>query len=209
MTLGSSLMSMPRAAISVATSTVTRPALKSPSARRRWPWLLLPWIAAVLMPDFSRNVASLSQPCLVRPNTRVCSRLSWASRCSSSSRLRAPSTGCTRWVMVSATVFFGVTWICAGSRMNSRASCLMLSSKVAENSRVWRFWRGSLARIFLIDGRKPMSSMRSASSSTRISMPDRSTLRRSRWSIRRPGQATSRSTPRRSTSNWLPMPTPP
>ncbi len=209
MTLGNWSMSMPRAAMSVATSTVMRPALKSPSARRRWPWLLLPWIAAALIPDLSRNVVSLSAPCLVRANTRVCLRESAASRCSSSSRLRAPSTGCTRWAMVSATVLLGVAWISCGSRMNSRASCLMPSSKVAENSRVWRFCRGSLARMRLIDGRKPMSSMRSASSSTRISMPDRSTLRRSRWSSRRPGQAISRSTPRRSASSWLPMPTPP
>ena len=38
-------MSRPRAATSVATRIVARPALKSSSARTRWPWLLLPWIA--------------------------------------------------------------------------------------------------------------------------------------------------------------------
>jgi hypothetical protein len=48
------------------------------------------------------------------------------------------------------------------------------SEKVAENSRFWRFL-GSSARIFLMSRMKPMSSMRSASSSTRISTP------RGRW----------------------------
>ena len=37
---------------------------------------------------------------------------------------------------------------------------------------------------------KPMSSMRSASSSTRISTPDRSMVRWPQWSSRRPGVAT-------------------
>ncbi|MCY1557603.1 hypothetical protein D9M68_944650 [compost metagenome] len=111
--------------------------------------------------------------------------------------------------MVSATVLLGVTCTCCGLRMNSIASARIGSAKVAENSRVWRFCLGSLARMRLIEGRKPMSSMRSASSSTRISMPDRSTLRRSMWSIKRPGQAMIRSTPRRRASSWLFMPTPP
>jgi hypothetical protein len=64
-------------------------------------------------------------------------------------------------------------------------------------------------RTRLIAGRKPMSSMRSASSSTSTLDRDRSTLPRSRWSIRRPGQATSTSTPRRSCSICGCMPTPP
>jgi len=123
--------------------------LKSLSARWRAPCDLLPWIAAVLMPLLSRNVASLSLPCLVRANTSVCRRLSLASRCSNRSRLRLPSTGWTRWVIVSATVFFGVTWICLGSRMNSMASSRIGSAKVAENSMVWRFCLGSLARMRL------------------------------------------------------------
>ncbi len=44
-------MSMPRAAMSVATSTRTRPRLKSAERPLRAPWLLLPWIAAALMPS--------------------------------------------------------------------------------------------------------------------------------------------------------------
>ena len=44
-------MSSPRAATSVATRTVNRPALKSASARTRCGWLLLPWIAVAVMPS--------------------------------------------------------------------------------------------------------------------------------------------------------------
>ena len=50
----------------------------------------------------------------------------------------------------------------------------------------------------LICGAKPMSSMRSASSSTSTSRSSNTTFCRSRWSIRRPGVATTMSTPARS-----------
>jgi hypothetical protein len=43
-------ISIPRAAISVATKTLTLPALKSAKARVRAPWDLLPWMAAAVMP---------------------------------------------------------------------------------------------------------------------------------------------------------------
>ena len=59
-------MSRPRAARSVATSTATRPALKSASARVRAPWLLLPWITATWMPERSRSSPTRSDPRLVR-----------------------------------------------------------------------------------------------------------------------------------------------
>ena len=55
--------------MSVATRIFTRPALKSPSARTRWPWLLLPWIAAALMPSLPSCSARRLAPCLVRVNT--------------------------------------------------------------------------------------------------------------------------------------------
>ena len=43
-------MSMPRAAMSVATSTCKSFVLKSASALVRAVWLLLPWIAMAVMP---------------------------------------------------------------------------------------------------------------------------------------------------------------
>ena len=62
-------MSMPRAAMSVATSTWVRPALKPSSAATRALWLLLPWMAAAVMPCLVRSLAMRSAPCLVRLNT--------------------------------------------------------------------------------------------------------------------------------------------
>ena len=64
-------MSMPRAAMSVATSTRTRPALKSLRAWTRAVWLLLPWMAAAVMPWALRSRAMRLAPCLVRENTRA------------------------------------------------------------------------------------------------------------------------------------------
>ena len=58
---------------------------------------------------------------------------------------------------------------------------------VAEKNSVCRRG-GSLAQIFSISGTKPMSSMRSASSMTRISTPLSRMRPRSNWSSRRPGR---------------------
>ena len=53
----------------------------------------------------------------------------------------------------------------------------------------------------LISGRKPMSSIRSASSSTRISTRERLTVFCSKWSRSRPGVAIRISTPPRTTTD--------
>ena len=68
-TCGRASISSPRAAISVATRTANRPALKSARARTRCGWLLLPWIAVALMPSFSSWSARRLAPCLVRVKT--------------------------------------------------------------------------------------------------------------------------------------------
>ena len=60
---------MPRAAMSVATSTRVLPSLKPPSARSRWLCDLLPWIAAAETPHASRWRVTWSARCLVRVNT--------------------------------------------------------------------------------------------------------------------------------------------
>ena len=54
-----------------------------------------------------------------------------------------------------------------------------------------------------------MSSIRSASSSVRISIAERSTVRRCMWSMSRPGVATTMSAPLLSAWICAPMPTPP
>ncbi len=69
-------------------------------------------------------------------------------------------------------------------------------SIVAEKNRLWRDF-GRADRIFSIAGRKPISSMRSASSSTTVDTVRRSISLRFRKSSRRPGVAITICTPRR------------
>ena len=66
-----------------------------------------------------------------------------------------------------------------GSRSSDLASTRMSSENVAENIRLCRL-AGSAAMMRRIGRMNPMSSMRSASSSTSISIFDRSTARDSR-----------------------------
>ena len=63
----------------------------------RWGCDLLPWIAAVAMPSCHSCSASLLAPCLVRVKTSAWSMACVRTRCDSSSRLRARSTGWTTW----------------------------------------------------------------------------------------------------------------
>ena len=81
-------------------------------------------------------------------------------------------------------------------------------SSVAENSSRCPP-AGVASRIRVTAGMKPRSAMWSASSRTVISMSSRVHAPRSSRSIRRPGVATTRSTPRRIRSIWRPMDTPP
>ena len=201
-------MSRPRAATSVATRIRARPALNASSAFCRCAWLLLPWMATAGRPDFSSCSAKRLQPCLVLPNTSTWSVWRADRMSTSRSRLLAESTGCARWTMVSAMVFCAATSTCFGDCMYSNASALMRASNVAENSSVCRCF-GTRPMIRFICGRKPMSSMRSASSSTRTSTASSLAWPASMWSSRRPGQATRMSTPRRRLSICGCMPAPP
>ena len=88
------------------------------------------------------------------------------------------------------------------------ASFRMASGNVAENSSVRRFC-GSACTTWRSAGMKPMSSMRSASSSVSISIFDRSIVRFCMRSMSRPGVATMTSAPRRSEDLARRMPTPP
>ena len=91
----------------------------------------------------------------------------------------------------------------AGSRRSEPRLFWIDSSMVAENSSVWRS-AGILSTMAVTSGKKPMSSMRSASSSTSTWMADRSTTPRSIRSIRRPGVAIRISVPLRSSLIWGP-----
>ena len=65
---------------------------------------------------------------------------------------------------------------------------------VAEKNSVWRV-KGVRPKMRSISGIKPISSIRSASSTTMTLTSDRISLPRSKWSSRRPGVAISTSTP--------------
>ncbi len=194
--------------MSVATRMRTSLALKSASALVRAFWLLLPWIAAAGRPCLVRYSARRLAPCLVRVKTSTCSQAPTVTRCASRARFCGAGRRNTRCSMRSTVVFGGVTSMRSGLCRSLLARSTMSFEKVAENSRFWRLG-GSLARTFFTSWMKPMSSMRSASSRTRISTWDRSTLFCPARSSRRPGQATSTSTPL--ARAWICgfMPTPP
>ena len=86
-------MSMPRAAMSVATSARSSPLLNSPSAWVRAVWLLLPCSAMALMPCLVRYSATWLAPNLVRVNTSTWLQSPSPIRCASTSFLRSRPTG--------------------------------------------------------------------------------------------------------------------
>ncbi|SLI02583.1 Uncharacterised protein [Mycobacteroides abscessus subsp. abscessus] len=90
-------------------------------------------------------------------------------------------------------------WV--GRVRNVRARVMIGPGMVAENSMVCRL-AGTMVRMRSISGRKPRSSISSASSSTSTPI-----LPRMRWfclarSSRRPGVPTTTSTPSRSAAIW-------
>ena len=203
-------MSMPRAAMSVATSTRVLPSLKPSSAATRAVWLLLPWIAAAVMPCLVRSRAILSAPCLVRLNTSAFCTGGVRFLMSQGSRnfLLPFSTKYRLWSMRSTVLDTGSTFTKAGSCRMPAASCSISLGMVALNIRFWRF-AGSFAMTFFTSCTKPMSSIRSASSSTKTSRFDRSIWPCPMRSFRRPGQAMRMSTPFRMASTCGAWPTPP
>ena len=203
-------MSMPRAAISVATSTLVSPALKPSSAATRADWLLLPWMAAAGMPCLFRSLAILSAPCLVRLKTSAFCTGGFRFWMSQGSRnfLLPFSTKYRLWSMRSTVLDTGSTLTKAGSCRIPAASCSISLGMVALNIRFWR-WAGSLAMTFFTSCTKPMSSIRSASSSTKISMWERSMRPCPTRSFRRPGQAMRISTPFLRAATCGAWPTPP
>ena len=201
-------MSSPRAAMSVATRHWIFPALKSARACCRAVWLLLPWMAAAVMPALARSLATLLAPCLVRVNTRAFFTSSSRIRWESSLVLLFLSTKYTDCWMASTGEDTGSTATRTGSWSREFTSSAISGGMVAENSMVC-FLRGSHLRIFFTSWMKPMSSIRSASSSTKIS--SWSSLTKPCWyrSMSRPGVATRMSTPRPRASTWGFWPTPP
>ena len=102
----------------------------------------------------------------------------------------------------------GVTVTLTGSFSSESARCMISRGMVAENSSVCR-GRGNWLAIRRIGSIKPMSSIRSASSSTKMLTSFSVTIRCSIRSISRPGVATMMSTPRWIAFTWWCWLTPP
>ena len=117
-----------------------------------------------------RKSASRLARCLVRVKT---SALFISPRLMSSRRredFTSWATGFTGWVMPTAGAAVRSRLMVAGWRSSSRVRATMGGGMVAEKNSVW-LRGGRCLSTRRISGRKPMSSMRSASSSTRISSP--------------------------------------
>ena len=103
----------------------------------------------------------------------------------------------------------GATATSFGFIRNASASRRISGGMVAEKNSVWRIF-GSSDTMRSTSGMKPMSSMRSASSITRILTSfEQDDLPRSKRSSRRPGVAISTSTPRSSLLSWSAKLSPP
>ena len=110
--------------------------------------------------------------------------------------------------MISTVDETGVTSTLAGLWRSLSVSAWISAGMVAEKSKVC-FLTGSNEIIFLTSWINPISSIRSASSRTKISTWAKSTKPCPTKSLSRPGVATSMSIPRRSSSIWGFAETPP
>mmetsp|Transcript_143615 Transcript_143615/g.357957 ORF Transcript_143615/g.357957 Transcript_143615/m.357957 type:complete len:209 (-) Transcript_143615:455-1081(-) len=187
-------MSKPRAATSVAMSTGARPALNSCRAYSRCSCVRSPWMLCTLRPTPARKRSRSTACCFMftkistKPKSG-CRR----SRPNKKQSLSLSSTHASRCWMVLAVPPTRPTAMKEYVRMNSCARCWTSTGKVALVMTVCLcFGMPSCWTILRICGSKPMSSMRSASSSTK-----RCTLRtehcggfRSHKSCNRPGVAT-------------------
>src|SRR5213592_4785247 len=159
--------SMPRAAMSVATSTSASPERNASRVRVRWLWALSPWMACAGIPSRRRNVTSLSAPYFVRVNTSVWpAGLAWRMR-ASTPRFWSLSTATITCSIPSAGVARRPISTEAWPSSARRASASTSGDTVAENSIVWRC-SGSAARMRRTSGANPMSSMRFAPDVRRI-----------------------------------------
>ena len=182
----------PRAATSVAINERTSPRANARRARSRWGWLRPPWIGVALTPSLSSCLVSRSAPWRVRQNTIVEPIALIAPAVASARSVRSTCQKMWRAAVMSGPCA-PTSWT-TGSRWMSAASADTALSNVAENRSTWRRALVS-SRMRRRAGRKPMSAMRSASSTTTRSTSPSDT--RPDWirSSSRPGQATTNSAP--------------
>ena len=156
--------------MSVATSTRYFPRLNPASASVRCDCDRFPWIRSALKPRLTRKRWSRLARCLVRVKTSASFMSPRSSSVASSDDLSSCDTGYTAWVMPTAGAAGRLTFSVAGRRSISWASAAIGGGIVALKSIVWRL-AGRCRSTRLMSGRNPMSSIRSASSSTRCSSP--------------------------------------
>ena len=161
-----------------------------------------------MKPDALRYFTTLSAPCFVRVNTRARLKASSPSKPCSMACLSRVGQKITLWRMRSAVDDTGATATSTGLLSRVDASLAMAGGMVAEKNRLWRFF-GSRLTIFWMSRMKPRSSMRSASSSTKTPTSSRVRARWFRRSMRRPGVATTMSTPGAQARICRPTGTPP
>ena len=164
-----SATSIPRLAMSVATSTLTSPLRKPSIACVLWFCVLSEWIAAHGMSTLRSFFAILSAPWRIFVNTITLFHSGCETRrCTSRASLSPFSTNITHWLIRSTVGDSGAMETDAGLCTNDSASVRTSGGIVAEKSIDWRFG-GSFEIIRLMSGRNPMSSILSASSSTKHS----------------------------------------
>mmetsp|Transcript_67808 Transcript_67808/g.189895 ORF Transcript_67808/g.189895 Transcript_67808/m.189895 type:complete len:211 (-) Transcript_67808:488-1120(-) len=208
------LMSSPLAATSVAHRTRASPLRNLLSAVSRLDWSRSPWISSVHKPkDLSlfNSQARFVQFFLVLlktkqlPPSASCPKIRFKADILSSFELQI-STLCVMFVFV--VMSSEPIWICMGSLMYFLAKSRHSRGHVAVNIDICRS-QGHLSSTCLICGSKPMSSMRSASSSTANLTCDRSTVPESQKSLRRPGVAMRQSGPSLIFHSWSRLLAPP
>mmetsp|Transcript_123099 Transcript_123099/g.309822 ORF Transcript_123099/g.309822 Transcript_123099/m.309822 type:complete len:206 (-) Transcript_123099:536-1153(-) len=195
------LMSRPRAATSVAQSTLASPLRNLFKAVSLRLWSKSPWISSVHRPNalssFSSQARSL-QFCFVFENTKQFapseSRPKMRFNAAFLSSLLLQTS--TFWVMFLFVVISSEPiWICTGSLMYFFAKSRHSRGQVAVNMLICFLSHGTLSRISLIWGSKPMSNMRSASSRTAKRTWSRLTMPLLQKSLSRPGVAIKQSGP--------------
>ena len=201
-------MSKPRAATSEHTSSLISFALNLLKVANRSGWLMSPCSDPTLKPCCFSDLNSTSTSRLRLQKIRAfCTSSDRISR-RSASRFSNGSTTVSPATMVLATLAGRLTVISLGFCRKASARRRISGAMVAEKNSVWRV-RGRKPTIFSTSGIKPMSSIRSASSMTRILVSVSNSPPRSNRSIRRPGVAIRTSTPFIRASFWSDRLSPP
>mmetsp|Transcript_15047 Transcript_15047/g.39057 ORF Transcript_15047/g.39057 Transcript_15047/m.39057 type:complete len:212 (-) Transcript_15047:682-1317(-) len=208
-----SLMSSPRAATSVAIKIGARPDLNSKRTRSRSrcslsPWIALHGICRRSAMHRSSHMRLVEQKISTRAPGPPCFMSVSMSLRSLSNSVGVSSTICWMSLLAVGRSPPEPIVICAGERWNSEASRRTSGGQVAVNIIVCRCG-GTCAMMRRICGSKPMSSIRSASSSTRYPTEPSITCLASRKSFRRPGVAITTYTPRCKSRSCWPFGAPP